>query len=206
MKPDDPTLQTRWTMVARLKNLDDQQSWREFYELYRKLIVGVAVKAGLRRDEAEEVLQETMKGVSHGIGSFAADGKRGSFHAWLLTRTKWRIVEQFRKRSPAHGNGGHHQESTTPAVERVPDERAEDLERLCDAEWKARLMDQALQELQIEVKAEHYQIFYLLAVEQKSNSDVAKMVGRTRAEIYVIKHRVSNALKRIVARLEKRLG
>ena len=32
------------------------------------------------------------------------------------------------------------------------------------------------------------------------------MVGRSRAQIYLIKHRVAGALKRIVKRLEKNLG
>ena len=87
----------------------------------------------------------------------------------------------------------------------MPDEREVDLVALCDVEWKARLREKALKELQMEVKAEHYQIFHLLTLEQKPVEVVARMVGRNRAQIYLIKHRMANALKKIVRRLEQRL-
>ncbi|MBI4657775.1 MAG: sigma-70 family RNA polymerase sigma factor [Verrucomicrobia bacterium] len=208
MKPDDVTLRTSWTLVARLKHLDHHDSWQEFFALYRRLILGVAVKAGLQEQEAEDVLQETMASVAKHIQEFEADPKRGSFRAWLLKMARWRIQDQFRKRLPAAGGSATAADATatTPTIERVPDAREVDLERLCDAEWKERLMEQALKELQFEVKAEHYQIFHLLTAEQKRIAEVARMVGRNPAQIYVVKHRVSNALKKIVRRLEKTLG
>ena len=101
MKPEDETLRTSWTLVARLKNVDDRERWREFYELYRGLIVGVAMKAGLRKEEAEDVLQETMASVSKNIGNFEANPTRGSFHAWLLKMARWRVLDQLGKRMPA---------------------------------------------------------------------------------------------------------
>ncbi|MBI4657778.1 MAG: sigma-70 family RNA polymerase sigma factor [Verrucomicrobia bacterium] len=84
MKPLDETLRTRWTLVAQLKNVDHQESWWEFFELYCRLIIGVAIKAGLSEQEAEDVLQETMASVAKHIREFEADPKRGSFRAWLL--------------------------------------------------------------------------------------------------------------------------
>ncbi len=208
MKPDDETLRTSWTLVARLKNENDQESWRELYEIYRNLIVGVAVKAGLHEDEAEDALQATMASLSQHIQRFKADPAHGSFRAWLLKTARWRIQDQLRKRLPVDGGRESAQEGTarTATVERVPDGREVDLEHLCDAEWEARLTERALKELPLEVKAEQYQIFHLLVVEQKSIPEVAKMVGRNRAQIYLIKHRVANALKKIVRRLEKELG
>ncbi len=207
MKPDEETLRTSWTLVARLKNADDDESWQRFYDIYRGVIHGVAMKAGLREDEADDVVQETLRSVIKGIRDFEADPAHGKFRAWLLNNARWRISDQFRKRPPA-AVGNHalpDATATTPAAERVPDPRAVDLEGLCDAEWEARLREQALKELQLEVKAGQYQIFHLLVVEQKSIEEVAAMVGRSRAQIYLIKHRVAAALKRIVKRLQKEL-
>jgi len=208
MKMDKETLRTSWTFVAHLKNVDDQENWQRFYELYYGLIVGVAMKAGLREDEAQEVLQETMASVSKNIQEFEADPARGSFRAWLLKSARWRIQDQFRKRLPVAVNSDASSDGTAtrPAVERVPNAREVDLEELCDEEWEKRLMEQARKELQLEVKAEHYQIFHLLTAEEKSVAEVANMVGRNPAQIYLVKHRVSQALKRIVRRLEKKFG
>ena len=41
MKNDpDELLPTRWTLIERLKNWDDQESWRQFFDTYWKLIQG----------------------------------------------------------------------------------------------------------------------------------------------------------------------
>ena len=38
---DETWLPTRQTLLSRLKNWDDQSSWREFFNLYWRLIYGV---------------------------------------------------------------------------------------------------------------------------------------------------------------------
>jgi RNA polymerase sigma-70 factor (ECF subfamily) len=206
VKPQEDSLATRWSLVGRIKNTQDDKSWNEFHDLYRGLILGVAKKAGLQDAEALDVLQETMTAVSKNIGGFEANPERGSFRAWLLQMARWRIMDQLKKRLPISvvGSRSDNATETTPAVERVPDPREVDLERLCDAEWKEQLMNQALKEVQLQINAEHYQIFYLLEIERRTIPDVARMVGRNRAPIYLIRHRVTNALKKIVKRLERK--
>jgi RNA polymerase sigma factor (sigma-70 family) len=205
---EERTLYTSWTLVARLKNVGDHEAWREFYDLYSRLVVGIALKAGLRQDEAEEALQETMSSVSDHIQDFEADPARGSFRAWLLQMARWRIRDQIRKRLPIAAGRGETSAATatTPTVERVPDGQEVGLEGLCDAEWIERLKEQAFKQLQFEVKAEHYQVFHLLLIEQKSPVEVARMLGRNTAQIYLIRHRVGRTLKKIVRRLEQKLG
>lgn len=96
----DELIPTRWSLVERLKDASDQQSWREFFETYRRLILGVALKSGLTEAEAEEVLQETVISVAERMPVFKADPAAGSFKSWLLLVTRRRIADQFRKRPP----------------------------------------------------------------------------------------------------------
>jgi len=208
MKADDEKVQTSWTLVGRIKNVQDQEGWTRFYDLYKGLILGVSMKAGLAKEEAEDVLQATMASLSKNISEFEADPKRGSFSAWLLKLTRWRIRDQLDKRSPFGPGQQQPQTSTsvTPTVERVADSHTVDLEALCDEEWKERLMQQALRDLQLQVKAEHYQIFHLVELEQKPVVEVAAALGRSRAQVYLIRHRVSVALKGILKRLHKQFG
>ena len=194
--------------MARLKNLDDGAHWQEFYQLYSGLIVGVARGAGLREAEAEDALQATMASVSKNISNFEANPTRGSFRAWLLIMARWRIQDQFRKRMPVVESPRDARESTeiTPTVERVPAPQEVDFDELCDAEWRQQLLKQAMKELQVAVKAEHYQVFHLLFIEQKPVLEVARMLGKNQAQVYLIKHRVGSTLKKILKQLEKRLG
>jgi RNA polymerase sigma-70 factor (ECF subfamily) len=208
MDTEADTLRTSWTLVARLKNLDDTQSWEAFVALYRPLILRVAIRAGLRQDEAEDVVQETMTVMTKHIQDFVAEPSRGSFRSWLLTIARRRICDQFGKRLPVAGRSEARTSGTarTPTVERVPSPAEADLAAMCDEEWSRHLREEALQQLQLEVKPAHYQVFHLLTLEEKPIEAVAKMVGRSRAQIYLIKHRVGNKLKKIVRRLEKELG
>src|SRR5436190_20670513 len=99
MKNDpDELLPTRWTLIERLKNWDDQRRWRQFSDTYWKLIYGVAIKSGLTHPEAQDVVQETVMSVCKNMPNFKAVPAYGSFNAWLRSPPRWRISGQVRKR------------------------------------------------------------------------------------------------------------
>src|ERR1700722_16331892 len=89
---------TRTTLLQRLKNWEDQSSWQEFFDVYWKLIYSAALNAGLNEAEAQDVVQETMISVAKHMPTFQYDRALGSFKAWLLNLTRWRITDQLRKR------------------------------------------------------------------------------------------------------------
>ena len=87
---------TRSSLLSRLKNWDDQESWKDFFNTYWRLIYEVALKAGLSDAEAQEVVQETVILVAKKMQDFKYDPAVGSFKNWLLHTTRWRINDQFR--------------------------------------------------------------------------------------------------------------
>src|ERR1039458_7440982 len=177
-------VQTRWSLIQRLKNWDDQESWGEFFEAYWRLIYSMASKSGLTHAEAEEVVQETILSVCRKIKEFRADPAAGSFKSWLLTLTRWRIGDQFRKRARSEAKRHHRSAAPDPATEpstateeRVADPAGNLLEAVWDEEWKANLLDQAFEKLKTQVKPKHYQIFYLLTVKELPAPKVAQTLG-----------------------------
>src|ERR1700755_710589 len=115
---------TRRSLVERLADWGDQLRWQEFFDTYSKLIYSAARKSGLTDVEAQEVVQETVITVAKKIDKLKYDPAIGSFKGWLLQITRWRIVDQFRKREP--GNAKRPREigdRLTATIERVPDER-----------------------------------------------------------------------------------
>ena len=95
---NDSLLNTRRSLVERLGNLDDQASWRAFFESYGGLLYRVARAAGLADAEAQEAVQETVITVARNIGGLHYDPAAGSFKGWLLQTARWRIADQFRRR------------------------------------------------------------------------------------------------------------
>ena len=84
----ESSLQTRWSLIGRLKDWGDQQSWQEFFDAYWKLIYSIALKAGLSDAEAQDVVQETVLSVAKKMPEFKCDPAAGSFKSWLLTLTR----------------------------------------------------------------------------------------------------------------------
>src|SRR5262249_42455384 len=143
----DELLPTRWTLVERLKNWDDQKSWREFFDHYWRLIYGVALKAGLTETEAQEVVQETVVAVATGIKQFKADPARGSFKGWLLNTTRWKIADQFRGRLPAVELASLDANTRTDTLDQLADPAGHALEVLWQNEWEHNLQQVALEKV-----------------------------------------------------------
>src|SRR6059058_5511900 len=88
---------TRRSLLSRLKQWDDQESWQDFFNTYWRLIYSVARRAGLGDGEAQDVVQETVAAVARQMPNFKYDPQAGSFKSWLLLITRRRILDHLRK-------------------------------------------------------------------------------------------------------------
>ncbi len=96
---NEDLLPTRYSLLSRLQNWGDEESWRLFFDTYWRLIYSVALKSGLTESEAQEVVQETIICVAQNIQKFKRDRRLGSFKGWLRNLTRWRIADQLKKRT-----------------------------------------------------------------------------------------------------------
>jgi RNA polymerase sigma factor (sigma-70 family) len=204
----DRFLPTRRSLITRLKNWEDQEGWREFFQTYWKLIYSVAIKSGLTETEAEDVVQETVVTVAKTMDGYRYEPKKCRFKTWLMRLTKMRIVDQFRKRGPEFAAHSARSESDTrtETIERVPDATAPFVETLWDEEWQKNLVDAAMERVKKRVKPEHYQIFYLGVVKELGAAHVARTLGVSAAQVYLVKHRVAALVKKEIQQLEKKLN
>lgn len=202
-KASDELIPTRWSLIQRLKDWDDQESWHEFFDTYWRLIYGTAAKSGLTDVESQEVVQETVISVCRKIGGFDATPEAGSFKGWLLQMTRWRIKDQIRKRDSSRPRAtGPSDTSSTPIIERVPDPTGLDLEKVWEEEWQTNLIDAALRRVQRQVSAKHYQVFYLHVIRGVPVAKVAEAVEMKPNDVYVVKHRISPIFEKAVKAVE----
>jgi len=92
----------------------------------------------------------------------------------------------------------------TATVERVHDPSEQNLHALWDQEWRANLLKAALEKLRARFSPTQFQIFDLNVLKEWPARDVAKSLGVSLASVYLAKHRVSAALKKEMARLERK--
>jgi RNA polymerase sigma-70 factor (ECF subfamily) len=203
---NDP-IQTRLSLLSRLADWNDQESWRVFFDTYWKLIYSTANKAGLTDAECQDVVQETVISVLKGIPNFKYDAGKGSFKGWLLRLTSWRITDQLRKRQRQIDHRKRRQETSTGTgtMERVPDPMGLKLEAAWEEEWERNLFEAAVERVKRKVDPEHYQVFDLYAIKQWPVSKVAKTLKINSGKVYLIKHRISRLIKKEIEHLNAEL-
>ena len=193
---------TRRSLVERLRNWGDQKNWHDFFRTYGRLIHGVARKAGLNEQEAQDVVQETALTVAKRAAGLRYDPALGSFKGWLLHITRWRIADQFRKRAPAPHVSRSTDTRRTATIDRAPDPAGCALEEVWDAEWRENLANAALTRVKQQVAARQYQIFDCYVLKQWPAQKVVRELRVNIAQVYLAKHRVTALLKKEVQRLD----
>ncbi len=199
---------TRKSLIERLKNWEDQKSWDEFYKQYWKLIYSVALKAGLRSEEAFDAVQETILCIAKQQKEGKYDPNQGSFKAWLMNMTRWRITDQFRKRKKDTSFSrlpSDDQSRRTATLDRYEDPEGPELEKIWDAEWNRNLTERALNGVKGKVSPKQYQIFDCYVVKGWPALKVKKELGVSIAQVYLAKHRVGGVLREEIQKLEDQL-
>jgi len=199
-------LPTRASLLHRLKDWRDQASWRKFFDTYWQLIYGTARKSGLNDAEAQDVVQETMLSVAKQMPGFTYDPVNGSFKKWLLNLTRWRIVDQVRKRAKAISPQtpvSQAEDTGTGMTDRLVDPASDALEVAWEAEWQNTLLTAALATVKRRVEPQTYQVFDFYVNKEWPARKVASTFNINVEQVYLAKHRVTEMLKAEVARLER---
>lgn len=217
---DDGSIPTRQSLLERLKDWRNQEDWRVFFDSYWRLIHATALKAGLEEAEAQEVVQEVMIAAAKKLPEFRYESGKDSLKGWLLSVTRWKVTDQWRKRgragrftTAACAAGGHPGHPVgleiggdgprTATVERVADPGGDELDRLWDTEWRDHLLQAALDRVKGHVNPAHYEIYHLHVVQGHSPRETARVLGVNVAQVYLAKLRVGRQLREEIRRLER---
>lgn len=186
MASRDQNPETRPSLILRLRNPDDMLAWQEFVEVYQPLIQSLAIRRGLQRADADDVVQEVVTRVARHIGDWGSKSEYSSFRGWLATITRNQTIQFFRedRRRPATG-----------ADSRISRKPVELQESDFDLEHNRQLFAWAARRTQPRFQNRTWQAFWLTAVEGQPVADVAKRLETSVAQIYVSRSRVMKALR-----------
>jgi RNA polymerase sigma factor (sigma-70 family) len=203
----DSLLPTRQSLLSRLRDWQDQAGWREFFDMYWRLIYNVARQTGLNDTEAQDVVQNTFIYLTRRMRRFQYDRARGSFKSWLRVVTRSRIYVYCRKeksrteflREPL--SDGLNEDADLS--EAWPDQIAEGLDEVWQREWEQNLVNTAFRRLRAKVSSQQLLIFRLTTVGELPLPQVAKKLGVSLPQVYLARHRVGKLFKSEVERLRQ---
>lgn len=156
--------QTRDSLLLRLKNPSNESGWREFFNLYGRMIFGYALHYNLNHAEAEDIVQEVVIKVFRQIRSFDYSPERGRFRGWLKTVTKHAVIDFVRRRERRRNTSVQYREHAEVLLEE-PECREDDIWR---QEREKAMLEVALQRVYERVGACCRDVFELFVVEHYS--------------------------------------
>jgi len=191
-------LKTRRSLLSRLRDLDDHDSWRTFFDLYWRMLYNVARRAGLTEADAQDVVQETVVAVARQMPEFRYDRAKGTFKHWLFRIVRRRVADHLRRvyRQPPKGELAfdplaEDEESATVA----PDDPTGQFGAAWEQEWEQAILDAAVARVREQANPKHFQVFDYCVRQDWPAGKVATTLGMNIAQVYLARHRVSHAVK-----------
>lgn len=193
---------TRLSLLVRLRNLKNDDAWKEFFESYGPRIFRWCRRLGLQESDASDVTQEVLTRLMKGIQTFDYDSSRGRFRGWLTIVTNNAIRDYVKQQRRAGISGGdttlqrHLSSLQSPSA-------IEELAAEIDAEADQEVLREAEARVQLRVASETWEAYRMTAVDGVKPSEVSKSIGMKTSEVYVAKSRVIKLLKEEVARIKE---
>ena len=199
MKADPPLLETRSSLINRLKATINGESWEVFFNTYWELIFSVARRAGLSEADSQDIVQETIIKVHKSLDRFQYNRERGSFKGWLRTITRSRLTEHFKKQQRQPQTQQPREDEDDPLAN-LADPQGPELERIWSEEWSRSLIQRSLAFLKQQVSLKQYQIFKCHCIDEWTVKEVCDALNVNAAQVYMAKQRVG---KIFAAKLER---
>lgn len=194
-----PDLHTRRSLLSRLRDLDDGESWRTFFDRYWRLLYRVARRAGLDEPDAQDVVQETVVAVARRMPQFQYDPTRGTFKQWLFRIVRRRVADHLRRtyrrlppgELPPDPEAGD--EASSPTLVADP---AGEMDLAWEQEWQQAVFEAAVARVREQTNPKHFQVFDCCVRLGWPTAKVAATLGLNAAQVYLARHRVTQAVKR----------
>jgi RNA polymerase sigma-70 factor (ECF subfamily) len=178
---------TDTSLLERLRVPVDQKAWSRFVDLYTPLIYCWAREAGMREQDAADLVQEVFVLLVQKMPEFAYD-RRKNFRAWLRTVTlnKWR--DRCRRRATRP-----HEVVGLP----LPDQaEAEETGPFSEAEYRHHLVARALELMQAEFQPTTWKACWEFGVLGRPAAEVAAELRISENAVYLAKGRVLGRLRK----------
>jgi RNA polymerase sigma-70 factor (ECF subfamily) len=198
---DDDLYQTRETLIGRVRNQYDDQSWAEFEKVYRGYIFAIIRKLNIAQHDAEDLAQQVLVKVWKKLPELEV-APSGRFRNWLSTVTKNCVVDFARKRKrEAELMKDAASEKEISYLSKI---RVSDAERVSEELWRKHLTKLALNNIEPLFSGKAMEVFQL-TLEGVGDQKIAAKLGLKVNSVYRLRFRVKDKLIQEILRLRREL-
>ena len=189
-------LETRKSLIVRLKNEQNEFAWREFVCSYEGFLIQLARRQGVPERHVPDVTQQILLVIAKSIDGWKDDGNAASFRRWLSTVSR-NVVIRFmsRERKQAGGIGGSDLVAQLQNLEDKPDERHVQ-------QYQHELIVWAAEQVRHEFLETSWRAFWATVIDDRSVDEVAAELGVSPGSIYMSRSRIMARIKKKVAEVD----
>lgn len=184
--------ETNASLIARVRDLSDGDSWTTFMEVYRPAVYRMARQRGVQHADAEDLTQQVFVSVSKAIENWKPAPDQPPFRAWLIRITKNRIINVLSRTKPDVGSG---LTGVVKMLDAVPGDKHSIKEEDVDRETHAEALRWATRQIRDEFSETTWNMFWETTIESRSTAEVAKRYDRSVGAVYMARFRVMQRLK-----------
>jgi RNA polymerase sigma factor (sigma-70 family) len=191
-------LQTRASLLIRLRNPHDAIAWSEFVQLYAPVLHAYGRKNGLQDSDAADMTQDTLRNVFRAVPDFEYTPSRGTFRGWLFAIAR-NEVHRFRhklSRRPVASGDSNIQQLLAEEPDRSESEQE------WEATYQLSLFHSAAKRIQHEFQDKTWQAFWRTAVNGEDVETVARDLRLTRGAVYIARSRVTSRIREMVESID----
>ncbi len=189
----EDSLKTSLTLLEKVKDGGDERSWSRFFEKYQGFLLRFIKGRGIPDHDAKDILQNVLVKSFEKLPGFTYDAAKGLFRNWLATIACHQIADFYRSKKA--DRLVYVQDEAAPVVDldltmELPQS---EIDRLAEEEWKAFILDLALERLEKRLGKEVVATFELLR-KGKTPKEIASLLGLDDSTVYRHKNKAEKEL------------
>jgi len=189
-------METSSSLLIKVRDQGDAESWRKFVKIYEPLIIGYCRKQGFGEHDARDVAQDVFGRLLKALPKFELDRSRGRFRTWLWQVTYSAMTDPARgkrRRAAAEHAWGEQQVG--------PDDQA-----IWRKLFQRRVLDCALQKVRAKTTDRAWDCFERHLILGKPAAEVSAELGTTEGAVFTASSRVLAQVREVCAQSMGELG
>jgi len=178
-------MDTSPSLLIRLRDTNDNDSWAEFFTVYAPFIEKYAHMMGLDRQHAPDIVSEVLIICVRQMPDFEYNQRAGAFRAWLRTVTQNAVKGLWKKQKRQAGEPLG--EGIEPAVD--------NWDELWDQEHRQHILKTTLPYVREKTNAKTWQCFELHILQRQPAAEVATQLGLKTNAVFVNASRVLERIR-----------
>jgi RNA polymerase sigma-70 factor (ECF subfamily) len=192
---------TRISLIARVRDRADNESWGQFYQFYEPLLMRYVRSLGLKDHAANDLVQDVFIRLLRTLPGFQLYQKRGRFRSYLWKLTHSALVDQARRVKVRRN-------AEQEWVRRfLSDDGSESrkLHRELEKLHRQRILEKALECVRSVTPSKVWRCFEQRMLRNRPASTIAAEVGISANTVFIYASRVLKAIRKECAALAEEL-